>query len=264
MKTLIGLLIIGTFMALMSVVVIASAQNVHISYNSAPFALHTTDNDFLWTSVNTYYAPASPFGTWSATPEGCYASVPGTGICASPLGTNGYANLGISEDFGILSMNGSMLQNSTYHYKFKLQSNGLWVMTPSVTPYSLGNGLMMLFYQRGELNFGGMSPNQNDFVNGTYVNWEVVKAPKSKASEVLAMFPDASYQPSVSGWIVGMEVTFMENQCYPSSCPIPSSYFGMAFPANTANQLNMAPEPQGQPVTITYTANGISSSVELK
>ncbi len=235
---------------------------VELSLNGAPvvlmtspsvhtFVLSTYDNDFLWTPANTYYAPAAPFGTWSATPSGCYASVPGTGICASNLGTNGYANLGGSQDFAPFVFKGSAITTSFAYYNNEQASNniitfepsgpGTWAMLPNNLTLT-ENGMPVSEYWRGNLTFSG-TPSMANFTGGILAQWDYIKTNSIITNSIVKQYlPDAVYDQSMGAWLVGFNVYLLENKCYPSSCAIPSSYFNMPFPADYG-QLSGTAEP---------------------
>ena len=226
--------------------------------------LTTFDNDFLWTSANEFYAPAAPFGTWSATPEGCYVyGYSGSnGICnAAP---NGYANLGGSQDLGPIALSGSDLITSVAGstatgntLTFVQQANGEWVLSTTTLTYS---SPAVTEYWQGELNFGGSAPSQSTFVNGTLVQWDYVSGSSNTQP---AGYPDSIYDNTIGAWLISFNVYILENQCNPSSCPIPSSYFNLGFPSNSPQLLSTA-EPNSNPLTLpNYQYGTVSSSIVI-
>ncbi len=227
---------------------------------STSFALSSYDNDFLWTAANEYYAPAAPFGTWSATPEGCYNQpVPGTGICATI--PNGYSNLGGSVDLGTISVKGNVMVATNFLSGTSLEfyNNGsAWIQQPVAIALTV-NGLPQTFYQKAVLNFGGNTPSQANFVNGTLAEWIYVNLPQSDASTVLAQFPDAVFDTNTNAWLVGFNINLMENKCYPS-CTQPASYFSTPFPSS-GNTLTQEPLPLSSSATFALTANGVTSNL---
>ena len=250
-----------------------AAIQVHAQSPSTGFTLSTYDNDFLWTSANAFYAPATPFGTWSATPEGCSAPVAGTGICASSLGTNGYANLGGSLDYGPLVLDGNTLHTSLTGLPngsaTLVRSGGLWVMKQSTHTFPASHGLTLSMLARSWLNFGGNSPSQSNFQNGLLVLAFFVHLPQSASAQVTNVYPDASFVSNSLGWIVNYQIIIQESQCFPSSCPIPSPYFYVDFPSsirtNTFTEL-----VGGTSITATttggvtsYTTNGATTTLAV-
>ena len=208
---------------------------------TSTFQLTEFDNDFLWTSVNAFFAPAAPYGTWSATPEGCYNQpVPGTGICATY--PNGYANLGGSNDLGPIEVlsNGNLL-TPIYGYPSNVLGNQLLFIKQKGYNYTLfsdnltlpssvtGTPFTQYEYWSGSLTFSG-SPSESSFLHGKLYQWDLVHEPQSDSSAVLAAYPEAVYDGAANAWLVGVNVYILENQCYPSGCPIPSNAFSMAFP----------------------------------
>jgi hypothetical protein len=198
---------------------------------STSFALMTTDNDFLWTAANVFYAPATPFGIWSATPSGCALSVSGTGICSAPIGTNGYANLGGSSDYTTISVSGNSLQTTLGVgpvLTFQNDSSGYWVLPQTVLNLGAGVGdFPLIGVATGWLNFGGQAPSPTTFENGLQILAFFIHAPQHAAAQVLATYPDAQYVGESWGWVVNFQVIVQEGGCHPSSCPIPSGFFGI-------------------------------------
>ena len=220
------------------------------------FLLTTYDNDFLWISANEYFAPAAPFGHWSATPAGCYNQpVPGTGICANA--NNGYANLGGSEDLNALTLSGNVLSTSiaetAQNNSITFMRNGNnWIMLPNKLSLTV-NSLPVSEYWRGTLSFNGM-PSQANFTSGLLAQWDYVNA-SSTNTIVTSAFPDAVYDQAMKAWLISFNVYNLENKCYPSGCPIPSSYFSMPFP-NDFSQLSGTAEPLPYSTPVMLALNG--------
>ncbi|MDG6921908.1 MAG: hypothetical protein JRN67_01290 [Nitrososphaerota archaeon] len=266
---------LGLLAALLIIPIVSPALNVSAS---SPFVgsnctspnppgtncLTTFDNDFLWTSANEFYAPAAPFGTWSATPEGCYVYgyLGSNGICnAAP---NGYANLGGSQDLGPITMSGSDLVTSIAGSSasgnaltFVQQASGEWVLSTTTLTYSSPT---VTEYWQGELYFGGSAPSQSTFVNGTLVQWDYVSGSSNTQP---SGYPDSIYDNTIGAWLISFNVYILENQCYPSGCPIPSSYFNLGFPSGSPQLLSSA-EPFSNPLTLpNYVYGSISSSIVI-
>jgi hypothetical protein len=230
---------------------------------SSTFTLTENDNDFLWTAAKEFYAPAAPFGTWSATPSGCYDQpVPGTGICSNS--PDGYANLGGSQDFGTFTVVGNTMVSTSFVGNTPatfVYTSGQWVMQPNVAQFA-SNGLPMVQYAKANLNFGANVPTEGNFINGTFVQWVYVNLPSSDSAMVLQQYPDAVYDSNVNGWLVGFGIYLMESKCYPSSCPIPSSYFNTPFPSS-GSSLTLEPNPMSANTAISLTAGSHTSTVQI-
>lgn len=206
------------------------------------FNLTEFDNDFLWTAQNAFYAPAVPFGNWSATPQGCYTyAVANTGICTTP--GNSYANLGGSQDLGTITVTPGGLQTSLYGYPNDTVGNHLvfsrtgttYTLMPTAVSYPVGNFTVSEIWE-GYLNFGNMPPSEQNFSSGELYQWVVIKAPSNDCN-VLAAYPDAVFVgPSLNAWLIGFNVYDMAHGI------ISKSYFTMPFPAVNGS-LTMFPTP---------------------
>ena len=134
---------------------------------SYTFNLTTEDNDFLWYSMPGGGGPlggnGSMFGTWSGTPFGN-----GTSTSFS------YVNLGGSQDFGPLTVNGNVITTEfqinsgefTSPVSYVEEGNGHYVLsaTSVSAPFTI---LGMNTYEllSGYLNFSGM-PSYDNFTGG--------------------------------------------------------------------------------------------------
>ena len=238
------------------------------SPSTSTFTLKENDSDFLWTSVKQFYAPAAPFGTWSATPSGCYDQpVPGTGICSNT--PDGYANLGNSMDLGPITVNGTTLTTSILQSPgtnvagnkliFVNNNNGgVWVLMPNILNYVNSGNFSITEYWRGFLKFSG-TPTSTSFKNGMLVQWDYVNAPQSASAAVQARYPDAAYDSSAGAWLIGFNIYLLNSTCDPNGCRQPSSYYNIPFPAS-GSQLTVEPNPASQAITLTLNGNPVSIS----
>ena len=235
--------------------------------NLNTFTLTEYDNDFLWTAGQEYFAPAAPFGTWSATPSGCYHQpVLGTGICAETPPYNGYSNLGGSQDFGTFTVVGNTMVSPAYpafvgntSMTF-VNTGGQWIMAPTETQFAI-NGLPIVQYSKANLNFGANVPTEGNFINGTFVQWVYVNLPASDSAMVLQQYPDAVFDSHANGWLVLYGIYLLRSQCY-SSCTQPSSYFNTPFPSS-GNSLTLEPTPLSSTADIILTAGSHTSTLAV-